>query len=509
MEFGRGRLSFRLRQAVEQTKEDVFRLAPSERLVGRARDEHGGFDQRTQHDVGEKLGGTGRGAAHLSMRHRLLDGLLEHAQAIARIQLAPALPAEDGRGVDEKHALQPRRSRQDQKPLHPQPQRRHGVLRRPGGRADLPVQALHGRLGHGLEQTLLAVVMVVQRAARHPRGCDNLLRADGLKSVRFEACARHPLQGGPGVRGIFRFPVHIHTVCIFRFEPIGQPVMTMNHVEMRERTQLIPGLNVRTRVLDAGRGPVVLLLHGNPDNADEWRLLIERLAATHRCIAPDFPGYGQSPEPPPTFDYSLEVQRRFVDAVLDAMDVSGPLVLVVHDTGGMVGTAWAAANVARLRGVVFTNTVAYEGFEWFPIARRWGNASLLGRFRAALGMRVLGFRKGAIFKRIFGAQSPLLSAAQLDRMAAAFALNPVAKRTTLRQFRQFIRPEFFRGFEEMRRRLITQVPCRVLWGDQDPYLPVSCAERFEGAHVTVLPKAGHWVPLVAANQLAAEVEALG
>jgi len=282
----------------------------------------------------------------------------------------------------------------------------------------------------------------------------------------------------------------------------------MNPLDVRERGIVLHDLGVRTRVLDAGSGPVVLMLHGNPDNADEWRPLIERLAATHRCIAPDFPGYGQSPEPPASFDYGLDVQRRFIDAVIDEAGIVQPIVLVVHDTGGTVGTAWAASNVARLRGVVFTNTVAFEGFDWFPIARRWGSDSLGGRWRAALGMWALGSRGGALFKKIFGAQSPQLTAAQLDRFVTSFALNADAKRTTLRQFRQLVRPEFFRGFEAMRLGLIERVPCRVLWGDQDPYLPKDLAQRFGTAAVTVLPGVGHWVPLVAADQLAAEVRVL-
>jgi pimeloyl-ACP methyl ester carboxylesterase len=101
----------------------------------------------------------------------------------------------------------------------------------------------------------------------------------------------------------------------------------------------LPELGISTRVLVAGTGPVVLMLHGNPDNADEWALLIERLAGRYRCIAPDFPGYGYSPEPPASFTYSLADQMRFVDAVLRTMAVAEPVILVVHDTGGMVGTA--------------------------------------------------------------------------------------------------------------------------------------------------------------------------
>ena len=274
-----------------------------------------------------------------------------------------------------------------------------------------------------------------------------------------------------------------------------------------ERTLLLPELGLHTRLIDAGTGPVVVMLHGNPDNADEWRPLIERLRGRYRCIAPDFPGYGKAPEPPPSFTYSLAEQMQFLEAILKIAQVSEPFVLVLHDTGGMVGTAWAAANMHRLRGVMFTNTVVFERYPWFAIARGWGKRSLLGRLRAALGMRALGLRRGALFRKIFGAQSPQLSAADLARFTRDFALNTAAKATTLRQFRQFMQPEFFAGFETMRAQLVESVPCRVLWGDKDPYIPVRYARLFGRASVKILPHAGHWVPLVAPDELAAEVAA--
>lgn len=182
----------------------------------------------------------------------------------------------------------------------------------------------------------------------------------------------------------------------------------MNPIRPDERAILMDALGLRTRVIDAGRGPVVVMLHGNPDNADEWRPLIEQLAPRHRCIAPDFPGYGHATLPT-TFRYTLAEQVQFLDAVLDAMRIAEPFVLVVHDTGGMVGSAWAAANPQRLRGFMVTNTVAFERFPWFALARQWGNASWLGRARAALGMHALGLQHGALFRRVFGSQSPQLS----------------------------------------------------------------------------------------------------
>jgi len=283
--------------------------------------------------------------------------------------------------------------------------------------------------------------------------------------------------------------------------------MTVPTIEAR--SICLAELGISTRVLEAGSGPLVLLLHGNPDNADEWALLMARLAGRFRCIAPDFPGYGKSPEPPKSFTYSLADQMRFVDAVLQAMRVAEPMILVVHDTGGMVGTAWAAANLNRLRGMVITNTVAFDGFPWFPIARQWGDTSLYGRIRSSLGMAAPGLRGGALFKRIFGAQCPQLSEQDLARFAETFAMNRDAKRTTLRQFRQFMQPGFFREFAAMREKILARVPCRVVWGDNDKFIPVRFAQAFGSKQVRILPDGGHWVALTAPEALATEVKALG
>ena len=283
----------------------------------------------------------------------------------------------------------------------------------------------------------------------------------------------------------------------------------MNPIPICERRVSLSALAISTRVLESGSGPLVVLLHGNPDNVDEWRLVMTRLAARYRCIAPDFPGYGQSPEPPASFTYTLADQIRFLDAVLETIGIAEPVLLVVHDTGGMVGTAWAAANLDRLRGIVVTNTVAFDGFPWFRIARQWGDASPYGRIRSALGMAALGLNKGALFKRLFAAQCPQLDEAQLERFTRTFALNRGAKRTTLRQFRQFMQPGFFKEFEKMRERILSRAPCRVLWGDQDKFIPTRFANSFGSQQVTILPNAGHWVALTAPHAVAAEVEAIG
>ncbi|MCA9692446.1 MAG: alpha/beta fold hydrolase [Myxococcales bacterium] len=275
---------------------------------------------------------------------------------------------------------------------------------------------------------------------------------------------------------------------------------------MTQRSVSLPS-GVRTSVIDAGRGPAVLLLHGNPDNADEWQGVIEALAAEHRCVAPDLPGYGARDRIcalPGSFDYSVGAQVRFVDELLAALELDA-VTLVVHDIGGIMGVPWAAANLGRLRGVVYTNTVAFPDFPWFRLARQWGSARPLDRLRSRLMMAAVGLGGGAAFRRAFGRQNPQLSPAALARFARDFAVNRVAKATTLRQFRVITQPRFFAGYDEMLRAIAAATPTCAVWGEGDPYVPDARAVELLAATTVRLPGVGHWVPLLAADAVAAQV----
>lgn len=272
---------------------------------------------------------------------------------------------------------------------------------------------------------------------------------------------------------------------------------------MKTRVLELPDLPP-VRVIDAGAGPLVLMLHGNPDNADEWLPLIERLSGTHRCVAPDLPGYGRRGETRPLdgFEYTVADQVRFVDAVLAAVDAPAKLTLVVHDIGGIMGVPWAAANLERLSAVVYTNTVAFPGFRWFDVARQWGSTKTRGKLAARLTMWLLGRRGGRLFARAFGRQNPQLDREALARFTEHFALNPVAKATTLAQFRRIVRRGYFDGYDGMLTRIRDAAPTLTVWGQGDPYVPDARADDLQAAALRRLDGVGHWVPLLAADALA-------
>jgi pimeloyl-ACP methyl ester carboxylesterase len=277
-----------------------------------------------------------------------------------------------------------------------------------------------------------------------------------------------------------------------------------------ERIVTLPS-GVKVRTYDEGSGPVVLLLHGNPDNADEWKTLIQDLKKDFRCVAPDLPGYGARHATfplPERFRYTRAEQTAFVSDVLQALHITEKVTLVVHDIGGIMGVPWAAENLSRLHAVVYTNTVAYPKFRWFGLARVFGASGPVGSRVAAQNMRLIGWFGGRVFRTQFGKQNPQLSAAEIDRFTTDFALNDTAKETTLRQFRELVREDYFAGYDGMVKAIAQAVPTVALWGDNDPYLVTSWAEQLYAKTTIILPKVGHWVPIVAAKELAEKIRSL-
>lgn len=108
---------------------------------------------------------------------------------------------------------------------------------------------------------------------------------------------------------------------------------------------------IRLSFVDAGAGPLVLMLHGFPETSDVWRHQVAALAAAgYRAVAPDLRGYGGSEVPSDEAAYtSLDVVGDLV-ALLDALD-ERDAVIVGGDWGATI--AWQAAQIRpdRFRAV--------------------------------------------------------------------------------------------------------------------------------------------------------------
>ena len=117
--------------------------------------------------------------------------------------------------------------------------------------------------------------------------------------------------------------------------------------------------------VDEGAGDPVVFFHGNPTSSYLWRNIIPYVTDTHRAIAADMIGMGQSDKP--KLDYSYEDHAAHLHGLLDALDLQRA-TLVLHDWGGALGFDWAMQNPDRVKAIAFMETIAppampFESYE--------------------------------------------------------------------------------------------------------------------------------------------------
>jgi pimeloyl-ACP methyl ester carboxylesterase len=124
------------------------------------------------------------------------------------------------------------------------------------------------------------------------------------------------------------------------------------------RQRWLAGAQVRTlqvgtqrwTYLEAGQGPLVVLLHGFTGAKENWLPLMRRLAKTHRVVAPDLPGWGESSREPGA-DYGPSAQVERIAAFLRAQGAP-PALLVGHSMGGQFTGLLAARHPELVERVV-------------------------------------------------------------------------------------------------------------------------------------------------------------
>jgi pimeloyl-ACP methyl ester carboxylesterase len=112
---------------------------------------------------------------------------------------------------------------------------------------------------------------------------------------------------------------------------------------------------------EQGEGAPVLLLHGFGASTYTWRHVIPELAQTHRVIAVDLKGFGQSDKP---FDerYSVFDQAELIAQLIEDKDLRD-LTVVGHSFGGGVALSLALEANERLGGriarLVLLDSIAF------------------------------------------------------------------------------------------------------------------------------------------------------
>lgn len=121
--------------------------------------------------------------------------------------------------------------------------------------------------------------------------------------------------------------------------------------------------DMRLAHIDEGEGSPIVLLHGVPTWSYLWRKVIDPLvAAGHRCIAPDLPGFGRSDKPEDRW-HTYDRLVASVVALLEELDLTD-VTLVVHDWGGPIGLRVATTEIPeRISRIVIMDSGLFTGHQ--------------------------------------------------------------------------------------------------------------------------------------------------
>ncbi len=114
--------------------------------------------------------------------------------------------------------------------------------------------------------------------------------------------------------------------------------------------------NLAMAYTDAGFGTPLLFIHGYPLNRQLWKPQIEGLSQEARVLAPDLRGHGESQSVPGP--YSMDMFADDLNAFLDALGVSQPVVVCALSMGGYVAFAFYRKYARRMAGLILAATRA-------------------------------------------------------------------------------------------------------------------------------------------------------
>ncbi|MFZ0377811.1 MAG: alpha/beta hydrolase [Solirubrobacteraceae bacterium] len=254
------------------------------------------------------------------------------------------------------------------------------------------------------------------------------------------------------------------------FEQAERRLFAACGVQVASRRVRLADPPVAVRVLEAGDGPPLVLVHGSGMSASTWAPLMPCLAE-HRLIAFDLPGFGLSD----AFDYGGRSLRAHAVAqltsLLDALGLER-VPIVGTSLGGMWALCLAldapdrvaalaslgvpAVALPGMHGDPFFTALSTPGVRQVAARIRSPNVATTRRTmaRGVIGPRAAARAPDGFFEVVHeGMRQPGFRTAMLTHMRLAMRLGRP-------------RAENFLSDAQLRQ---VKVPVLMIWGDEDPY----------------------------------------
>ncbi len=239
----------------------------------------------------------------------------------------------------------------------------------------------------------------------------------------------------------------------------------------------------------AGKGPVLLLIHGMAGNFQNWQEVIEPLARHHTVLAPDLPGHGGSA--PGFGDYSLGALAAGLRDLLAALG-HDRATIVGHSLGGGIAMQFAYQFPEMTERLVLVSSGGL-GREVSPVLRAAAlpgadrfiatTAGAVGAVGSALGrgLKLIGLQANA-------------DIAEVGRGYTSLA-DPNRRAAFLATLRSVVGTGGQRVHAGDRLYLVEDLPVLIIWGARDSIIPAhhgeSAHQLIPGSQLEVFDDVGH------------------
>ena len=254
--------------------------------------------------------------------------------------------------------------------------------------------------------------------------------------------------------------------------------------------------DVKLHYVEAGDGPLIVLLHGFPEFWFGWRLQIAALAAAgFRVVAPDTRGYNLSSKPEGFEGYAVDLLAADIRGLIGELGAESALI-VGHDWGGSIAWTVAMNHPEVVDRLAILNAAhprrLQEGLHHPDQLRK----SWYFFFFATPGLpeEVVHLRDWHFFRHFLHDANPAYTPEEMERYIEAWS-QPGAAAAMINYYRSSVKESSKQakaGFRPI------SAPTLVIWGQRDGYLGEQLAEPDREdvpglERVERLPDASHWV----------------
>ena len=257
---------------------------------------------------------------------------------------------------------------------------------------------------------------------------------------------------------------------------------------VKENFYVVDG--IRTRVLEAGTGPAVVLLHGTGGHAETYQRNLVDLAEDYHVIVPDMIGHGFTDRP--EVDYSLD---DFADHLFGLFDVLG--IASVNLSGESIGgciAAWMALRSPQRVDRLMLNTGILDRPDEKGLLQLADLEQRTRRLGAELSLESVRRRLEWLV------HDPASMTEEMVQLRYRIYSQPGMTDTVVRIMGAVLAMNrgLYNGVDYMDRQLLAglRVPTQVLWTDHNPGKPLDvirpAIDLIPHVEFHLVENAAHW-----------------